>query len=241
MKNHQRSGPIGRQKGFSLVELTIVLVIVALLSGGLMMTLSSQRNQAQNNEALSQLQLINDALLGFAMTNGRLPCPADPGIATASGAGSEDKPAAPNPACNREHGVVPWQTLGIKESDPWGNRFTYFVGHEFADPLSNAEIANGLRTRFTLSTAGRANILDGLGQTVASNIPSVIVSHGSQGAGAYQSDGGKLSGSVGDEAKNADADLSFVSHTPTSNFDDLVSWIVPTVLMSRMVAVGKLP
>lgn len=236
MKSH----PIRQQEGFSLVELTIVLIIVALLSGGLMMTLSSQHNQIQNNEAQAQLQLINDALLGFAMTNGRLPCPADPTIASVGGAGNEDKPNA-NSACNREYGAIPWQTLGIKETDPWGNRFTYFVGHEFADPLTNAEITNGMRTRFTLSTLGRANILDGQGVSIASNIPAVIVSHGSQGAGAHQSDGSQLPGAAGEEAKNADVDLNFVSHTPTGNFDDLVNWIVPTVLMSRMVAVGKLP
>lgn len=227
-------------EGFSLVELTIVLVIVALLSGGLMATLSGQRDQTQNQEAQSQLQLINDALLGFAMTNGRLPCPANPGIATANGAGDEDIPAAYT-ACNREFGVLPWRTLGIKETDSWNHRFTYFVGHEFADPLTSAEITNGLRTRFTLSTTGRANIFDSLGQTIASNIPAVVISHGNQGAGAYQSDGTQLPGAVGDEAENADADLTFVTHTPTGNFDDLVIWIIPSVLKSRMVAVGKLP
>jgi len=32
-----------------------------------------------------------------------------------------------------------------------------------------------------------------------------------------------------------------VSHTPTESFDDLVAWIVPSILKSRLVAVGKLP
>ena len=64
------------QSGFSLVELTIVLVIVALLSGGLMFGLSGQRDQIQNKEARQQLETIREALIGYAMANGRLPCPA---------------------------------------------------------------------------------------------------------------------------------------------------------------------
>jgi len=88
---------------------------------------------------------------------------------------------------------------------------------------------------------GRANIQDGAGQAVASDIPAVIVSHGSRGFGGYQSSGLQLAGATGDEAKNADANQTFVSHTPTENFDDLVTWVIPSILKSRLVTVGKLP
>lgn len=64
------------QAGFTLVELTIVLFIVALLSSGLMLGLSGQREQAMNKDARMQLETIREALIGYAMTNGRLPCPA---------------------------------------------------------------------------------------------------------------------------------------------------------------------
>ena len=244
--------PRYKHAGFTLVELTIVLVIVTLLSGGLMMGLSSQREQTMNKEAQQQLDLVRDALLGFAMSNGRLPCPANPNIA--AGGIEElqlcaakhihligyDCIAADN-QCVREHGALPWLALGLKESDAWGNRYTYFVGYEFSDPLIKAEIDAGRRTRFKLDTLGRARIQNGAGQDIASAIPAAIVSHGSRGAGAYLPSGTQLPGAAGDEAENADADLTFISHTPTDTFDDLVTWIIPTVLKSRMVAVGKLP
>jgi hypothetical protein len=76
---------------------------------------------------------------------------------------------------------------------------------------------------------------------VASEIPAVVISHGSRSAGGYQSTGIKLGGASGDEDENADADLIFILHTPTENFDDLVTWIIPSILKSRLVAVGKLP
>lgn len=235
------------QAGFSLVELAIVLIIVALLTSGLLVGLSSQRNQAENKDAQRQQEIILEAILGFAMSSGRLPCPADPAIATASGAGSEALQCAPadcstaDRICKLEHGVIPWISLGLQETDPWGNRFTYFVGKEFSNPITQVEKDNGTRVRFTLDTVGRANIQDSAGQAVASDIPAVVVSHGRRGFGGYQSTGLQLTGATGDEAKNADANLTFVSHTPTENFDDLVVWVIPGILKSRLVAVGKLP
>ena len=245
---HRPTRTVTRQFGFSLAELAIVLIVVALLTSGLLVGLSSQRNQAANKDSVHQQEIILEAIMGFAMSSGRLPCPADPTIATANGAGNEDcSPAdcnATNPdrICRLEHGVIPWKSLGIQETDPWGNRFTYFVGREFSNPITQAEKDSGKRTRFTLETVGRANIQDGTGQAVASEIPAVIISHGSRSAGGYQSTGIKLGGSSSvDEDENADPDLAFIFHTPTENFDDLVTWVIPTILKSRLVAVGKLP
>ncbi len=236
------------QSGFSLIELAIVLIIVALLTSGLLVGLSSQRNLAENKDAQRQQEIILEAILGFAMSSGRLPCPADPAIATTSGAGNEEWQCTPadcstaDRICKLEHGVIPWRSLGLQETDPWGNRFTYFVGKEFSNPITQTEKDNGIRTRFSLDTVGRANIQDSAGQAVASDIPAVIVSHGSRGFGGYQSSGLQLTGAAGDdETKNADANLTFVSHIPTDSFDDLVTWIIPSILKSRLVAVGKLP
>lgn len=218
-------------RGFSLLELTVVLVIVALLSSGLMLGLSAQRDANNYQEAQRQLDNAKEALLGFAITNGRLPCPATPTLAnTNANAGQEN--------CLLEHGVLPWTTLGLPETDPWGQRFTYFARNQFTGAVPVGALAS-----FTLETLGNANIKDApaSGYDIASALPAVIVSHGSRGAGGYQNSGIQLPGAVGEEAENADADLTFISHAPTPNFDDLLTWIIPTVLKSRLVAVGKLP
>lgn len=247
MPTARKATALPSHSGFSLVELTIVLVIVALLSGGLMFGLSSQRDQAQNKDAQQQLNLIHDALLGFAMTAGRLPCPAAPNVATNNGGGREAWTCTPadcstsDRTCTLEHGAIPWLTLGIKETDPWGTRFTYFVGREFSNPLLKAETDVGQRTRFTLDTVGRASVQDGAGHEIAQQIPAVIASHGAHAAGGFQPTGIALPGATGDEAENADADQIFIARTPNEAFDDLLTWIAPTVLKARMVAVGKLP
>ncbi|HUW25479.1 MAG TPA: prepilin-type N-terminal cleavage/methylation domain-containing protein [Gallionella sp.] len=66
------------QPGFTLVEMAIVLAIVGLLLGGLIPTLSAQMESQRINETRKQLDEIQQALMGFAIINGRLPCPALP-------------------------------------------------------------------------------------------------------------------------------------------------------------------
>ena len=62
-----------RNLGFTLVELAIVLIIMALLSGGLMMTVGTQMENAAHSETQRRLSEARDALLGFTAANGRLP------------------------------------------------------------------------------------------------------------------------------------------------------------------------
>lgn len=231
------------QRGFSLVELTIVLVIVALLSGGLMLGLSAQRDAAAYQEAQRQLDNAKEALLGFAISNGRLPCPAaSNSVSGGVNAGMEDCLIVSN--VNQRHGVLPWATLGLPETDPWDRRFSYFVSVKFSTPL----IAGSLSS-FTMSTgvapdnAGTANVKHtaSSASNIASDLAATIVSHGSRGLGGYTTSGVMVAGAAGDEAENADADLTFVAHTQSMDFDDLVAWITPALLKSRLVAVGKLP
>jgi prepilin-type N-terminal cleavage/methylation domain-containing protein len=222
--------------GFSLVELTIVLVIVGLLTSGLLLGIAAQRNAAETSEARRQLDNIREALLGYAMANGRLPCPAPATVPTGDASAGV---AAPPPCDNAaQHGVLPWVTLGLPETDPWGNRHTYTASSAF----TAAKPAEALAS-FTLSSTGNVNVKDSASSSgnIASELPAVVVSHGSQSSGAYQTTGARLPGASGDEAENADADLTFVAHTPSASFDDLLIWISPSVLKAKMVAAGRLP
>lgn len=217
--------------GFSLVELAVVLVIVGLLASGLMFSLGTQRESATTQEVQRQLENIREAVIGFALANGRLPCPALSTLAnTDSNAGREN--------CTLQHGVVPWATLGLTESDPWGNRLTYY-----AHSLFTASVPAGALASFTLNTQGNAAIKDaaGAGYDTASALPAVIVSHGARPSGAWLPNGNQIAGASGDEAENANANTTFVAHAPTPTFDDQLIWIVPAILKSRMVAAGKLP
>ena len=64
------------ERGFSLVELAVVMTILAFLLGGLLYTLSAQTEQRNFEETRRRLDQARDLILAFAITNGRLPCPA---------------------------------------------------------------------------------------------------------------------------------------------------------------------
>ena len=64
-----------KQRGFTLVEIAIVLVIVGILIGGFMMPLGIQIENKRRVDATRQIEQIKEALFGFAMAQGRLPCP----------------------------------------------------------------------------------------------------------------------------------------------------------------------
>jgi prepilin-type N-terminal cleavage/methylation domain-containing protein len=65
-----------RSRGFTLVELAVVIMIVGLLLGGLVATIEAQANARAAAQTEQSMQLARDALVGFAIRQERLPCPA---------------------------------------------------------------------------------------------------------------------------------------------------------------------
>ncbi|MBZ0091532.1 MAG: prepilin-type N-terminal cleavage/methylation domain-containing protein [Sulfuricellaceae bacterium] len=251
-----------KQFGFTLVEMAIVLVIIGLLLGGMLMPLSAQIDQRKISDTQKTLDEIKEALIGFAIANGRLPCPALAATATGSvGAGLEATTGAGSTlACTNVAGVLPWATLGVNELDPWNHRYSYRVTLEFARGATGQSIFTGTgcppptnpqNAAFALCSQGNITILSAAtgGSTVSSNVPAVVISHGKNGNGAYTSQGTQLATSTDvDELDNqlttggtATANTNFVNKTPTATFDDLVSWVSASILFNRMVAAGKLP
>ena len=95
-----------RARGFTLVELAVVLAIVTLLMSTMLFTLSAQteaRNFAENARRLEQ---IRELTLGYAVSNRRLPCPA-----TSTSVGQESLTAG---TCTSFYdGYVPAKTIGF--------------------------------------------------------------------------------------------------------------------------------
>lgn len=226
-------------RGFTLAELAIVLIIVALLGGGLLMSLGAQVDNRSNNDTIQQLQEAREALIGYAASHGAavtskpyLPCPDTDGNGTADWNGSTGN-------CVSDEGFLPWADLGLGRQDAWNNRFRY----RLRGSAYFADNQNG----FTLATNGNLRICEqaACSSLLATGMVAVIVSHGRNGAGATTSDGLALDPPTGaDELANTDGNADFVYHPASASpneFDDQLVWLSPNVLFARMIAAGKLP
>jgi prepilin-type N-terminal cleavage/methylation domain-containing protein len=140
-------------RGFSLVELAVVMTIVALLLGGLIYTLSAQTEQRNFEETRRRLEQARELLFAFAITNGRLPCPARSAATAApvTVAGDEVRTTGGvDPDCIGDGvtdyyggisggvtlGLLPARAIGYQQVDTsgfavdaWGNRIRYSVAH----------------------------------------------------------------------------------------------------------------
>ncbi|MCU0895906.1 MAG: prepilin-type N-terminal cleavage/methylation domain-containing protein [Burkholderiales bacterium] len=108
------------QLGFTLVELSVVVAIVALLLGGLLVTLSASQEVRAYEETNRRLEQAREALVGFAVQYGRLPCPA-----TATSGGREQFSTSPvgdasNGLCAVWDGYLPAADLGLGPADAGG-------------------------------------------------------------------------------------------------------------------------
>src|SRR4051812_29282785 len=67
--------PEGR-RGYTLLELAVALLVIAVLTGMLALPLAAQVEMRRGEETRRRLGEARDVLLAFAATHGRLPCPA---------------------------------------------------------------------------------------------------------------------------------------------------------------------
>lgn len=102
----------GPPQGFSLIELLLVLVIIAILAGLVVPKFAGRSEQARITAAMADISRIETALDAFEIDNSRYPT-ADEGF--------QALVIAP-PNTNSWHG--PYLKRG-EPSDPWGNPYIY--------------------------------------------------------------------------------------------------------------------
>lgn len=228
------------QAGFTLVEIAIVLLIVGLLIGGLIAPLSSQLEQRRSADTTRAIDESREALYGYALQNGYLPCPA-----ISASNGLEDRNGT---TCNKRYGFLPWATLGVGKLDGWNRLMGYTVTPAFAD----AGNPFTLRTERDITVATRSSNGQLIAATGVNDIPAAIISFGRNGYGAF-SDQGTIIADLGtgnlDEKTNLQSsgtaliqrDVSEDERAPGGAFDDMVFWLSPNILYNRMVAAQRLP
>ncbi|HEY3299940.1 MAG TPA: prepilin-type N-terminal cleavage/methylation domain-containing protein [Methylophilaceae bacterium] len=254
---------MNKLKGFSLIELAIVLVIVGLIAGAGLGVTNGQIQSARISNTKQKQEAIRLALINYISRNNRLPCPAiaslAPGVA---GYGAEV--VAPGLCTgtivngNVATGVLPWVSLGLSDengTDGYYNRFTYEVTLSATANMTSKTIS-GLKGAISTHTGTPA----ALGAPATGNQSNdcaagqvynpcsavvVIISHGSNGLGAYTRDGAQIALPTGaDEIENTNNDSKFVIKDYSTNaanpFDDIIMPLSATDLLSSLTTNGSL-
>lgn len=232
-----------RQAGFNLIEVAVVLLVVGILLGSGIMSLSRQDEMRRMRLTNDRLEAARDAIIGFAVLNSRLPRPA---VSATNGA--EQVPCVSEADCT---GFIPWAALGVERLDGFDKLIRYSVTPAF----SNAAFLMSSVPTKTVVTRNQAGVLTYLAGTAACNLtagctPAVIYSAGKTNFGTT-ADGLALptiSGTNTDEITNNAATLQFISRDFSSNggapggeFDDQVLWVSHSMLLARLVQSGRLP
>jgi prepilin-type N-terminal cleavage/methylation domain-containing protein len=241
-------------EGFTLIEISIVLVIVSILIGFTVALFPVQQELKQYRAVNQEMERIIDAIYAYAQVNGRLPCAAS--LSVPNGIADPNNGAE----CNTWYGFLPAKTLGIDGRydasnsllDPWGNRYRYQVtdddssnnGGDFviSKDMKTATISN-LKPDLQICTGVPTDSPTNCGAaavTVADGIPAVVLSLGKNGA---------IDPAVSEiqleNTDNSATDTVFIKSTHSdvagAEFDDIVKWIAPNTLYSKMIDAGQLP
>ncbi len=190
------------------------------------------------------LKEARDALIGFALSHGRLPRPARE---TASGREFDGR-CGDDASCT---GFLPWASLGIAPGDGWGRLLRYSVSPVMTTAPLQTTIAVGTKTVLTRRGAGLAYVVGhpdcSLGSQCAA---AVVLSSGRDNLGvtlqgvAQPGD----SSSNADERANARASTAFMlraragdARAPGGEFDDQLAWISVDQLLGPMSRARVLP
>ncbi len=249
--------------GFTMVELAIVILVVTLVSAGLLRPVGLYIEQRKIAETRETLETAKEALINFALLNKRLPCPDTDNPGDGIGNGCAACAGGPPASCA---GWIPFAELSISGQDAWGNRIGYQVSQNYANNTgitlasdSTINIDTRINDPLTI-TVEKVDPPPAGPHNVADRLPAILIFHGPNGLGAFKMDGNQNAlpgpGSI-DEVENIDmTNDHWHARTPTPDvgacdddipgqpyceFDDILIWISPHVLKSRMVQAGRLP
>lgn len=250
-----------RCKGFTLAELAIVMLVFSILLGGMFVSISTQLELRSISDTQKNMDQVREALIGFAVARGYLPCPATATSNVANSPTGNGSEARSGNNCSAFDGYVPAVTLSLTPTDAqgflidsWGTRIRYavttysIVGPDY--PFTTTNAANQIKqvgiaslnpNLAVCSASAGITSTDCSGASTRLTNTAVAVIY-SLGKNARSPTGG----TGADESKNLDGNLSFVYHdiadstAVNGEFDDLLTWLSPNILYNRLIAAGAI-
>ena len=248
-KSNMSKPPRQSTKGFTLLEIAVVLVIIGIILSFLIPSITARISTARLDATRAKEEIIKTALIAFVAQNKRLPCPAIETLPpTDANYGREATvpgtcTGATALTTGAMRGIVPWLALGLNDDialDGYYQRYTYVV--TTTQTNLNANTVSGIAGNIAMHSATPVTVAN----QINVNNPAVVVliSHGANTAGAFTPAGTRIALPFGaDERENTDeANTAFIikdfSQNAANPFDDVVMAITPTDILNGLEKSG---
>jgi prepilin-type N-terminal cleavage/methylation domain-containing protein len=232
---------VASQKGFSLIELAIVLLLMALVMQPLVFAQKQKMRLAQDQRMHLEMEQLMLSLKGHLIQHGFLPCPAD-----AQSSGFEARNAQGN--CQVTSGYFPAQALALEMPrtpqglmlDPWGRAYRYALSSRDAnkDGLQDWSHASQVRAMSLSELKGDLRICQTPSHLSTCPKPETL----SDTAIALVHSSGELLETSDAQAENVEIGKDRVwvgGLSATSQIDDVVRWISPLQAVAWLVQSGR--
>ena len=202
--------------GFSILELSVVLTVIALIIGSALAVGATRIQAAKIQDTETKMKAISDVLDSFVQNYGYIPCPANPqalitdadfGDGVVDGSGNCTALNLLGSGTNYRIGVVPTKTLKLAPSvmmDGWNRRITYVMDTRLSnatkyaasnpdsltDRTNHGGAGDPLNPDFLVVLSAYPRVLPAETTTVTNKAVVLFLSYGSDGHGAWKAKGG---------------------------------------------------
>lgn len=250
--------------GFSLVELSVVLIVIGITLGSGLTILTQKTENDKIEETEAKMDAIEEALIRYMHENYRLPCIADitldidnTDFGVDEGIDFEGCQAGVGwwDGLRLFYGTVPTKTLNLPDEymfDAWGNRFGYAIDFHFAhssvySPISTPPTPIPAGTNYSCNDTGGGNdrcfiyrdsgtyvVNDGNGNPRTTEAVYVLISHGPNGHGGYPRDVDSSIVTTGLDTGSTDTD-ELENSEYSINYDNTFVQKAPTTTFDDIV------
>lgn len=226
------------QKGYTLLELSISLTIIALLTTGGLAIIQKKQSSQQQKTSYEHINTIESAIQQFVQKNNYLPCPAVPTTSEKeTNFGIASNYNTVTHACTTETGSIPNRTLQLPDHlsyDGWGRKFTYRIatGMGNSQDFSSRTYTGDITITDIIGYNKTASNHEGKNKQAAAYI---IISHGANGKGAWGKNTSTITAPTqGLELENTNHTINkrYIQHLPTTSFDDILAFTPYNILHS---------
>jgi len=228
-----------RNSGFTLLELAIVITIIAIIIALATTGLKAQLQMTVITSTQDKISTIKTALENYKKSTGHYPCPTPPSVSSESAsygiASTECRTSCPaGMTCVANATNATWTDLAIG-SLPFK---TLGLPKELSMDGYDAKISYAVDSKLTMSNDfctldGSITVQDYNNNLISDKAAYVIVSHGEDTKGGYNSTSGALLAACDTAAKdgeNCDNDMVFrlselnTNATSTNYYDDIIAF-----------------